>query len=166
MDNKFVIMVSAVHNIVDTVISGRRRPRVTLLNKDHVDEVWGTHKVSCYFFITMFFTNKYWKGKIAVTIPRFINDYNLWMGGVDQAGQLIAYYLLDMRCHRNWLPIFIHSLSTIRVNSFIVYTHTNSDVKGKRGYNGKEFALDYLDVFMSRAAFFLFRNWNVNRRDE
>ena len=79
------------------------------------------------------------------------------MRGVDQAGQLIAYYLPDMRCHQKWLPIFIHSLSTIPVNSFIVYKHTNSDMKGKRGYNGKEFALDYLDAIMSRAAF-LFRN--------
>ena len=104
--------------------------RVTLMR-------YGVHKVSCYFFIKMFFTNKYWKGKIDVTIPRFINDYNLWMGGVDQAGQLIAYYLPDMRCHQNCLPIFIHSLSTIRVNSFIVYKHTNSEVKGKRGYTGK-----------------------------
>ena len=35
-----------------------------------------------------------------------------------------------------------------------MYKHTNYDVKDKRGYTGKEFALDYLDAIMSRAKFF------------
>ena len=55
MDNKFVIMVSTVHNIVDTVVSGRRRPRVTLLNKVHVDEVWGTQGKLLFFYYNVFY---------------------------------------------------------------------------------------------------------------
>ena len=43
-------------------------------NKNYVQEVWGN------------------KGKVEVYIPRLINDYNRWIGGVDVADQRILYY--------------------------------------------------------------------------
>ena len=42
MDNKFVIIVSTIHNGLDTIVSLRRRPKVIRENKRHIDCVWGT----------------------------------------------------------------------------------------------------------------------------
>lgn len=46
-----------------------------------------------------------------------IDDYNHWMGGVDISDQRIAYYHPNLRCLRNWIPIFIQIVSIIRSNS-------------------------------------------------
>ena len=61
----------------------RRKPRKTIKNQEHVDKVWGSN------------------GKTAVFIPKFIEDYNHWMGGVDLVDQRIAYYHPNVRCRRN-----------------------------------------------------------------
>ena len=42
MDNSLVYIVTTVHNIKDTVKKERKRPRVTIKNKRHVDTVWDT----------------------------------------------------------------------------------------------------------------------------
>ena len=68
MDNKFVIIVSTVHKIVDTVVSGIRRPRVTLLNKGHVDEVWGTQG-KLLFFLRCFLLTNIEKEKLTSQFP-------------------------------------------------------------------------------------------------
>ena len=88
MDNNFVFCVSTVHRIGKVIERIRRKPRMTAINKSHVEQVWGS------------------LGKIAIYIPQLIDDYNHWMGGgVDLADQRIAYYQPDLRCRRNWIPI-------------------------------------------------------------
>ena len=74
IDNNIVFMVSTIHNVTDKFKRGRRRPRQTATNKNHVKEVWGQN------------------AKVDIEIPRVIDDYNHWMGGVDLADQRISYY--------------------------------------------------------------------------
>ncbi len=88
MDNRMVFCVSTVHRIGQTIKRCIRKPRVTPKNKAHVDKVWGD------------------KGKMHIEIPRLIDDYNHWMGGVDLSDQHISYYHPNLRCRRNWIPIF------------------------------------------------------------
>ena len=76
---------------------------MTVLNKRHVQKIFGT------------------EGKKDIYIPTLINDYNRNMGGVDVADQRIAYYQPNVRCRRNWIPMFIQSLGIIRSNSYIVH---------------------------------------------
>ena len=89
-------------------------------------------------------------GRVEVKIPQMIDDYNFWMGGVDKADQLIAYYLPDLRCHRNWLPMFIQLLAIIRVNSYLILKQTNDVIKADSHYTGKRYAVELLDVYLRR----------------
>ena len=84
-----VFSISTVHRLGQMVERCRRHPRKTQKNQAHVDKVWGL------------------KGKINIMIPKKIDDYNHWMGGVDLCDQQIIYYHPSIRCHRNWVPIFI-----------------------------------------------------------
>ena len=103
MDNGLVFCVSTLYKVGKTIKRMRKRPRKTAKNKNHVDRVWGD------------------QGKVQIYIPPLIDNYNYWMGGVDVSDQRIAYYQPNLRCRRNWIPMFIQILSLIRSNSYIVY---------------------------------------------
>ena len=55
-----------------------------------------------------------------------INDYNHWMLGIDVIDQRIAYYHPDLRCRRNWLPMFVEFLSLVQNNSYVVHVDDTS----------------------------------------
>jgi Transposase IS4 len=136
-DNTDVLLVSTVHRGDECILKMRRRPKVSAGNQRHVDRVWanGAHTVP-------------------ITIPSMIDDYNHWMGGVDRADQLISYYRPNLRCVRTWMPIFLHCLDIIRVNSFIVCKKANKDLKQKDFLSGWIDALnrmaDVVDFQMTR----------------
>eukprot|EP00957_Ditylum_brightwellii_P206256 15347574-Ditylum_brightwellii.AAC.1 len=65
LDNILVFCIRMVHKVDGMVERARRRPRITILNKNHVKDVWGD------------------VGKKEINIPKLINGYNHWMGGVD-----------------------------------------------------------------------------------
>ena len=71
------------------------------------------------------------------------------MGGFDLADQRISYYQPDLRCRRNWIPMFIQILSIIRNNSFIVY-HSTSTSKSKK-LSHKEFTLKMIKNLIEHA---------------
>ena len=103
MDNGLVFMVSTVHRIGKEVKRVRKRPRITTLNKKHVQSVWGND------------------GTKEIFIPTMIDDYNHWMLGVDVCDQRISYYHANLRCYRNWMPMMIQIMSMIRTNCYIIY---------------------------------------------
>jgi Transposase IS4 len=136
-DNTDVLLVSTIHLGDETILKMRRRPKATAGNSGHLSKVWpsGAHTVP-------------------ITIPRMIDDYNHWMGGVDHADQLISYYRPNLRCVRTWMPIFLHCLDIIRVNSFIVCKKTNKHLKQKDFLSGWTDALnrmaDVVNLKMTR----------------
>ena len=107
----------------------RRRPRKTQKNQSHAENVWGS------------------KGKVNIMIPKLIDDYNHWMGGVDLYDQHISYYHPNIRCRRNWVPTFIQMLSIIRSNSYIVH---KSYLK-KISLSHKEFTREVINCLMNKA---------------
>ena len=129
MDNGLVCCVSTLHRVEQTILRKRRRPRMTDKNKAHVREVWGNEGVK------------------KIKIPTLIDDYNHWMGGVDLADQRIAYYQPDLRCHRNWIPMFIQILSIIRSNSYIVYRSCSV----MKPMTHKQFTLEMISALMMNA---------------
>ena len=133
MDNGMVFLISTVHTVMDVAYCLRRRPRVTQLNKGHVNNVWGK------------------LGKVWLWIPRIVDDYNHWMGGVDLADQMIAYYHPDMRCYQNWLPMFIQLLSCIRLNSYIIYSSHYPNKSHKHFLSHKEFSMAIVEHFIIKA---------------
>ena len=109
IDNNIVKMVSNIHtgDSTEQVLRNRRKPRLNEFNKKHVRLIWGDEH------------------RKQLEIPQIINDYNHWMLGVDVVDQLIAYYRPKIRCRRTWVPIFLHCLDILRVNSYVLYKETS-----------------------------------------
>ena len=80
MDNGLVLCVSTLHQVGKSICMKRKRPRITVKNKNHVSKVWGNSSIANIF------------------IPQMIDDYNHWMGGVDLSNQRIAYYHPNLIC--------------------------------------------------------------------
>lgn len=131
-DNGMFFCVSTVHSVGNQVKRNRKHPRSTNKNKKHVKKVWGDN------------------GTVEVFIPTLIDDYNHWMGGVDLSDQRIAYYHPDMRCYRNWIPMFIQILSMVRNNSYLVYY---DHYKNKGAMTHKSFTLKMIDELMNKSTF-------------
>jgi hypothetical protein len=112
------------HNeVVDSIC---KRPRGTSTNKSHIKQVWGS---------------EYEK---RILIPKVIDDYNMWMLGVDRADQLIAYYRPDLRCRRTWMPLFLQGLMIIQVNAFISFKVMTNAPK----FSHKSFLMAFIDGLM------------------
>ena len=124
-----MFVVSSIHKGGNIVKRNKKRPRVTQLNKNHVSKIWGD------------------SGKKEVYIPSLIDDYNHWMGGVDLSDQRIAYYHPNIKCQRNWIPMFIQVLKIIRVNAYIV--HNEYYKKDSCGH--KRFTLEMVKHLMGKA---------------
>eukprot|EP00957_Ditylum_brightwellii_P125504 9566480-Ditylum_brightwellii.AAC.1 len=103
MDNGLAHCVFTLHNVGERVERLRKHPRTTVNNKQHVVKVWGD------------------KGKKHIFIPTLIDDYNHWMCGVDIVDQHIAYYHPNLRCRKNWIPIFIQNMSIMKNNAYVVH---------------------------------------------
>ncbi len=103
VDNNVVTFVSTTHKPEAAVLKARRRPRSTNTNKNHINDVWGkAHRAT-------------------IKIPQIVDDYNMWMGGVDKADQFIAYYRPNLRCRRTWMPVMLHWLNVTRINMYIAH---------------------------------------------
>ena len=76
INNNIVTMVSIVHigTEDEVIMKPRKKPRINEFNIKHICLVWGDDHV------------------ISINIPTIINNYNMWMLGVDLVDQLIAYY--------------------------------------------------------------------------
>ena len=132
MDNGLVFCVSTIHKPGKVVRRTRKKPRQTVKNQNHVRKIWGN------------------EAKKKIYIPQLIDDYNHWMGGVDLTDQRIAYYLPDLRCFRNWVPLFLQVISIVRVNSYIIY-RTNALAKGPKEMGHKKFTLKTIHYLMNCA---------------
>ena len=91
----------------EVIMKPRKKPRISEFNRKHICLVWGDDHV------------------VSIKIPTLINDYNMWMLGVDLVDQLIAYYRLKNCCQRTWMPLLLHCLDIIRVNSYVLYKETS-----------------------------------------
>jgi len=83
-------------------------------------------------------------------IPKVVDQYNFFMGGVDIADQRRSYYHTQLRTCRNWYPLFFWLLDTAIINSFILYrlitlnskpneSHSPTGSKPKKPLNHREF---------------------------
>ena len=75
-------MVSNVHMGTkdEVVLKPRKKPRINEFNRKHIRLVWEDEHI------------------VSIKIPTIINNYNMWMLGVDLVDQLIAYYQPKIRC--------------------------------------------------------------------
>jgi len=117
VDNSPVTMLTTIHEIVGEewkIIRNRRRPRETSSNASTVHRVFGN------------------ASRKELSIPKVIDDYNHYMGGVDIADQLRGYYNCQLIVHRNWFPLLFWLLDTVLVNCSLLYNKVvNENVKSK-----------------------------------
>lgn len=116
VDNNVVTIITSVHKLSDTgfafsfqllfltsVEKSRKRPRTTTTNLPNVQRVWGENH------------------RVRVQIPKAIDDYNTYMGGVDRNDQLRSYFTPKLRCRRTWLPQMIFCLNLAVTNSYVIH---------------------------------------------
>ena len=92
--------VHTVHSAYDYVISNRKRPSDTSTNAKTARQPFGDEV------------------KKDLEIPKFINDYNFFMGGVDIADQHRQAYKTQRRASRNWISLFCWGLDHTVINAF------------------------------------------------
>ena len=102
-DNNTVFFMTTYHDIREKVVRNRRRPKKTSTNAALVRQVFGDNPQK------------------ALPIPAFIDDYNFHMGAVNISDQLRSYYSTQLRCRRNWLPLFFYLLDTTIINSHRIF---------------------------------------------
>ena len=56
-------------------------------------------------------------------IPPLVPSYNKFMCGVDRLNQECGTYLVDHRCRRPWMRVFVHLLQLAVTNAYTLYTH-------------------------------------------
>ena len=103
IDNGPVTMLTTIHGLEGDdwkVEKLCRKPCTTSLNAAKVREVFGDNSQQL------------------LKIPCVVDDYNLYMGGVDIADQLRGYYTTQLTSRRNWMPLFFWLLNISLVNSF------------------------------------------------
>ena len=120
-----------MHDIEDTVCKVRKRPRETQNNKRNVNLVWKT------------------KHEAEIAIPKVIDDYNHWMGGVDLADQHIAHYCPKLKCYRTWMPLFVQIINIVRSNSYIAQKNVKEQ-RGEKPQRHRAFILDFIQEMMER----------------
>lgn len=77
-------------------------------------------------------------GKEAVLIPKIINDYNNFMGGIDVVDQHFVYYAIGRRGVKWWrrARVFYRLLEMAIVNAFSIHKMNNPDIQNKITHKG------------------------------
>ena len=101
-DNSAVHFLTTIHTLDERIIVERKKPRFSSSNGPAIRRVFGQAERS------------------NVSIPVITNDYNRYKVGVDVADQYRSYYFTQLKCLRNWPPIFYWLIDTTVINSFLI----------------------------------------------
>ena len=82
-------------------------------------------------------------------IPKVIDDYNHWMGGVNRNDQLISNYRHQLRCMQIWMPLMLHLLDVLHVNAYLAHVGLKTDMNNR--LEQKEFNLVLVEIMQERA---------------
>lgn len=106
-DNNIVLALTTIHTVDQTddyIERTRRRPQKTSTNGPLVHKEFGEQAVK------------------NMPIPRFIDDYNSHMGGVDIANQHRAVYDTHIKAFRSWWPLWNWCLDVGIVNAYKIHS--------------------------------------------
>jgi hypothetical protein len=95
-DAQVVLFMTTVYNGQDKVLRARKRPQNT---QAHITQLWGDAPIR------------------DLEVPKAIDDYNHYMGSVDQADQARSYYTRNTRQYRTWKPLFMFLFQTSLSNA-------------------------------------------------
>ncbi len=124
-DNNVVLGLSTIHTVdkvEDFREKARRRPAKTSTNRRIVRKVFGSDYIK------------------DLHIPRFIDDYNHYMGGVDLANQFREAYETHRPTFRTWWPLFYWLVDIACINAYRLYRLTTRD--GERTLTHLQFRIE------------------------
>lgn len=104
-DQNVVLFMSTVSNGIDQILRPRKRPGTTSTNAKTSRKVFGNQTIK------------------ELLIPKFINDYNHYMGAVDQADQSRSYFNTQRIHRKTWKPLWHFLLDTTITNCFKIHRH-------------------------------------------
>lgn len=67
------------------------------------------------------------KKQVNIPVPRLINEYNSYMGGVDLLDKQVSLYRTRIRSKKWWWPLFTQFLDVSVVNTWRLYNIVNPD---------------------------------------
>jgi len=108
-DNNIVLALSNIHTVdrtEDFREKVRRRPAKTSTNGRIVRHIFADEPTK------------------SLSIPRFIDDYNQYMGGVDLANQFREAYETHRPTSRTWWPLFYWLIDVACINAYRLYQLT------------------------------------------
>lgn len=95
--------VHTVHQVDDTIMRLRRRPAETSTNAKNARAAF------------------HGEARAQLPVPKFINDYNHSMNGVDIADQLREGYETQRKAWRNWWPLFYFIIDQSCINAYLIW---------------------------------------------
>jgi len=103
-DSNVVLFATTVGNLGETVTRNRRRPGASRTGAAQTRKVFGNNV------------------RLPLDIPSLINNYNHFMGGVDQFDQLRSYYSILRPHYKTWRPLFTLLIEISLVNCYKLAT--------------------------------------------
>lgn len=120
IDNNTVLSLSTVHTVnqvADNVRRWRKRPQETSINAANARKPFNGLGA-----------------RAELEIPRYIDEYNFNMGGVDIADQHRSAYKTQRKALRNWYPHWYWMLDHAIINAFKIAVYTPGNYWTKRGH--------------------------------
>jgi len=74
-----------------------------------------------------------------------IDQYNMYMGGVDKADQLLSYYSFSHHTVKWWRCVFFHLVDNAVVNAYILYRISSQP---GRKFNHKQFRIELAKLLL------------------
>ena len=84
-----------------------------------------------------------------IEIPKVIDEYNHWMGGITRNNQLISNYRHQLHCKQIWMSLMLHSLDVLSVNASLAHVGLQADMNNR--LEQKEFILSLVEIMQERA---------------
>lgn len=125
-DNNIVLFLTTIHSpsgLYSMVERIRKAPSKTSTNAAHARKPFDGSAIK------------------SLLIPRFIDDYNHFMGGVDLANQLRASYEVHRPTRRTWWPIFFWLLDASIVNAYKLSV-IHAQHKALKAWDQAQFRMD------------------------
>ncbi|KAF2802625.1 uncharacterized protein BDZ99DRAFT_401403, partial [Mytilinidion resinicola] len=101
-DATIVLFLSTVHDGKDYIAKLRKRPTKTATGYHQTVKKFGK------------------EAQAWLNIPVMIDEYNLWMCGVDVADQMRSYYNTNRVHRKTWKPLWSFLLDTVVGNSYML----------------------------------------------
>ena len=142
-DNSAVHFLSTIHSLENHIVSDRKKPRFSSSNGPAIRRVFGPHEL------------------INIPIPVITNDYNRYKVDLDVTDQYQSYYFTQLKCFRNWSPIFYWLLDTMVINSYLLLLRITAETSSSNpasfdhcqyGHSSRTFRLALSKLLMTTYA--------------